>query len=160
MWAGLDGLTWAILKGRTRNRAGTVTLVSRDIRVPPRIAFRNFAEGGDADLDALIEGVEMARALTAPLKAVNIIASEELPGDDMVGEQLRTWVKDNAWGHHACGTAAMGTVLDGQCCVRGAPGLRVVDASIFPEIPGLFIAAAVMLAAEKVADDILQGDLA
>ena len=61
-------------------------------------------------------------------------------------------------GHHACGTAAIGTVFDSRCRVLGVDGLRTVDASIFPEIPGLFIAAAIMLAAEKVAEDIARDD--
>ena len=154
IWPGLDGFTWAILKGQTLNRAGSVEAVSSDPRVPPAIAFRNFAQGGTSDLDALVEGFEMARALAAPLVAEGL-AVEETPGPRCTGAALREWVRSHAWGHHACGTAAIGPVLDGQCRVRGVTGLRVADASIFPQIPGLFIAAAVMLAAEKVAADIV-----
>ena len=154
-WPGLDGLTWAVLKGQSRNRAGTVTLRSNDVRDAPAIAFRNFTDGGAEDLDALVEGVEMARALSAPLRDAGFIAEEEVPGPGLVGDVLRAWVRDHAWGHHASGTAAIGTVLDPQCRVLGIDGLRVVDASIFPDIPGLFIAAPIMLAAEKIAADIL-----
>ncbi|MET0251505.1 MAG: GMC family oxidoreductase [Novosphingobium sp.] len=157
VWDKLDGLTWAILKGQTRNRAGTVRPVSPDIRVPPAIDFANFSEGGEADLDAMVEGVEAARALSAPLRAAGLIGAEEVPGAAIAGPGLREWIKDSAWGHHACGTAAIGPVLDPHCRVRGVDGLRVVDASIFPRIPGLFIAAPIMLAAEKVAADILAG---
>ena len=153
-WPGLDGFTWAVLKGQTRNRAGSVEATSKDPRVAPAIAFRNFDQGGQGDLDALIEGVEIARALAAPLVAEGL-AVEEIPGPGCVGAGLREWARTHAWGHHACGTAAIGPVLDGQCRVRGVTGLRVADASIFPQIPGLFIAAAVMLAAEKVAADII-----
>jgi choline dehydrogenase-like flavoprotein len=154
-WPGLDGFTWAILKGQTRNRAGSVQLDPHDPWGAPQINFRNFAEGGDADLDALVEGVEMARALMAPLDRDGLVAEEETPGPSRVGDALRDWVADNAWGHHACGTAAIGPVLDAEARVIGVEGLRVVDASIFPRIPGLFIAAAIMLAAEKIAADIL-----
>ena len=153
-WPGLDGFTWAILKGQTGNRAGSVEATSQDPRVAPAIAFRNFDQGGQDDLDALVEGFEMARALAAPLVAEGL-AVEEIPGPGCTGAALRDWVRTHAWGHHACGTAAIGPVLDGQCRVRGVTGLRVADASIFPQIPGLFIAAAVMLAAEKVAADII-----
>lgn len=153
-WPGLDGFTCAILKGQTRNRAGSVEATSKNPRIAPTIAFRNFEQEGDDDLDALVEGLAMARALTAPLVAGGL-AVEEIPGPQCVGTELRDWVRTHAWGHHACGTAAIGPVLDAQCRVRGVTGLRVVDASIFPQIPGLFIAAAVMLAAEKVAADII-----
>jgi choline dehydrogenase len=52
--------TWAILKAHTRNRAGTVRLRSGDPRDVPEINFRYFdegSEGGDADLEAMADGV-------------------------------------------------------------------------------------------------------
>ncbi|WP_289233093.1 GMC oxidoreductase [Barrientosiimonas endolithica] len=70
-------------------------------------------------------------------------------------------MRDHAWGHHACGTAKIGrdddpgAVLDGDFRVRGVEGLRVVDASVFPDIPGFFIASAVYLVSEKASDVLL-----
>lgn len=154
-WQGLDGFTWAILKGQTGNRAGTVELASSDPRDPPVVAFRNFDQNGERDLQALLEGVAMARALAAPLIDCGAILEEELPGKALTGDALKDWVRTNAWGHHACGSAAIGPVLDPTGRVHGVKGLRVVDASIFPTIPGLFIVAAIYLAAEKLAADIL-----
>jgi choline dehydrogenase len=63
-----------------------------------------------------------------------------------------------AWGHHASCTCAIGTVLDSEFRVRGAPGdnLRVVDASVFPRIPGYFIVLPLYLIAEKATDVILK----
>jgi choline dehydrogenase-like flavoprotein len=46
-------------------------------------------------------------------------------------------------------------VLDKNFKVRGTRSLRVVDASIFPKIPGFFIVSSVYMAAEKAADVIL-----
>jgi hypothetical protein len=46
-------------------------------------------------------------------------------------------------------------VLDSRFRVRGTKGLRVVDASVFPKIPGLFILSAVYMVAEKASDVIL-----
>jgi choline dehydrogenase len=74
---------------------------------------------------------------------------------------IAQFVRDTAWGHHASGSCAIGAaddaaaVLDSAFRVRGTQGLRVVDASVFPRIPGFFIASAVYIAAEKAADAIL-----
>ena len=46
-------------------------------------------------------------------------------------------------------------MLDCDFRVHGATGLRVVDASVFPRIPGFFIASAVYMVGEKAADVIL-----
>lgn len=89
---------------------------------------------------------------------------EESPGADVVtDEQLETYIKDNAWGHHASCTCPIGgddnpfAVLDSKFRVRGVDNLRVVDASIFPDIPGMFIQSAIFMASEKAADVILNG---
>jgi choline dehydrogenase-like flavoprotein len=154
-WKGRDGFSWVILKGQTGNRAGTVMLASNDPRDAPNVAFRNFAQDGERDLDAMVEGVAMARAMASPLLECGAIAAEELPGAALTDDALRGWIRTHAWGHHACGTAAIGPVLDARGRVRGVSGLRVADASIFPRIPGLFIVAAIYLAAEKLAADII-----
>jgi choline dehydrogenase-like flavoprotein len=46
-------------------------------------------------------------------------------------------------------------VLDGDFRVRGVAALLVVDASVFPRIPGFFIVSAVYMMAEKAADVII-----
>ena len=48
-------------------------------------------------------------------------------------------------------------VVDSRFRVIGAQGLRIVDASVFPRIPGFFIACAVYMVGEKAADMILEG---
>ena len=75
-------------------------------------------------------------------------------------DQLKQHVIDNAWGHHACGTCAMkpeeeGGVVDSRFRVHGIANLRIVDASIFPRIPGTFIVTSVYMIAEKAAEVIL-----
>ncbi|WP_380876128.1 choline dehydrogenase [Sphingomonas sp. DBB INV C78] len=158
-----DVLSWSILKARTANCAGRVTLRSRNPCDPPEICFHYFEEGTDdkgADLRAVVAGVEAARAAVAPLAAEGVVVAEMVPGADVTGPALEQWVRDNAWGHHASCTCAMGPVaedgvLDSRLRVHGVPGLRVVDASIFPRIPGFFIASAIYMAAEKAADMIL-----
>jgi len=162
----LDYLSWAVLKAHTRNAAGSVTLKSKDPRDTPCVNFRYFDPHDDpdgVDLDAVVDGIEFVRAImskSATLK--KLIDREEVPGPDRQSRaELREFVKSHAWGHHACGTCRIGrpddglAVLDGDFRVRGTQGLRVVDASIFPKIPGFFIVSSIYMAAEKAADVIL-----
>jgi choline dehydrogenase-like flavoprotein len=157
-----DFLTWAILKAHTANRSGRVTLRSADPRDVPDILFNSFqGPGADADLDAVVAGIGFVRQMTAPLIAQGVIAEEVLPGPDVATQaQLRDFVRDRAWGHHAAGSCpigarAAGGVLDGALRVHGTQGLRVADASVFPAIPGTFIASAVMMVGERAAELVL-----
>ncbi|HEV2200496.1 MAG TPA: GMC oxidoreductase [Bryobacteraceae bacterium] len=155
----LDYLTWCILKAHTVNRGGEVKLKSADPLDPPAINFHYFEEGTDtqgADLDAVVDGIKFVRTMTQPLKDRGVIAREEMPGDAVHSDDdLRAYVRDNAWGHHASCTCPIGTVLGSDFRVKGAQGLRVVDASVFPRIPGFFIVSAVYMIGEKAADVIL-----
>jgi choline dehydrogenase-like flavoprotein len=153
-------LTWVVLKAHTNNTAGEVTLRSSDPLVPPAINFRYFSEGNDAgggDLKGVAAGVRLARKLAEPLKADGLIKEEELPGSAVVDDALDEFVRNRAWGHHASCTCPMGDpktggVLTSDFKVHGVTGLRVVDASVFPRIPGFFIASAVYMVGEKAAD--------
>ena len=75
---------------------------------------------------------------------------------------VREFVKREAWGHHACCTNRMGRADDPQAVVDpafrviGARGLRVVDASVFPDIPGTFIALPIFMMSEKAADQMIE----
>lgn len=153
-------LTWIILKAHTNNTAGRVTLRSANPLERPEISFRYFEEGndiGEADLKAVAAGINLARKLAAGLRQEGRIAREEVPGDDVPAEKLPEFVRNNAWGHHACGTCRIGRREDGGVLtsdfqVHGVQGLRVVDASVFPRIPGFFIVSAIYMVGEKAAD--------
>jgi choline dehydrogenase len=155
-----DCLTWVVLKAHTRNRAGTVRLRSPDPRDTPLIDFHFFEEGGEEDLRAVVDGMQFVRRIAAPLRAEGLMV-EELPGEDVrTDAELAAFVRANAWGHHASSTCAIGTredggVLSSDFRVHGVDGLRVVDASVFPRIPGFFIACAIYMIAEKAADVML-----
>jgi choline dehydrogenase-like flavoprotein len=157
----LNYLTWVVLKAHTRNRAGEVTLRSGDPRDTPEINFNYFAEGGDEDLTAVVNGIRFVRRLTAKLRNAGLDVAEELPGDALqTDRELGDFVRANAWGHHASCTCAIGPrhengVLTSDFKVHGVSGLRVVDASVFPRIPGFFIASAIYMIGEKAADVIL-----
>jgi choline dehydrogenase len=160
-----DDLTFALLKAHTNNRGGTVTLKSSDPRDPPAIDFQYFEEGTDQDgddLTAVVEGIRHIRRMSDKLQSANLILAEQVPGEELQDdEQLRQFVRMHAWGHHASCTCAIGPrdaggVLASDFRVHGTTGLRVVDASVFPRIPGFFIACAVYMIGEKAADAILK----
>ncbi|MEO6741345.1 MAG: GMC family oxidoreductase, partial [Chthoniobacteraceae bacterium] len=170
--------TWVILKAYTRNNGGTVRLRSADPFDTPDICFHSFeeglkhgsAEGWEQDIDALAETVEAMRAINSvpgsPFK-------REIQPAEYCAEKkltLREWIKNEAWGHHACGTCRIGSdkwqanasdltdknaVLDSHFRVHGIAGLRVVDASVFPKIPGYFILAPIFMMSEKAAETFL-----
>lgn len=163
--------TWLILKGHTDNRGGTVKLRSSNPRERPQINFHYFDDGDvDAgqdvnDLTAVVNGVEIVRAIQGKADQLDLFTShtEVWPGQKendrtKVGE----WVKREAWGHHASCSAPIGAdgdgnaVLDSKFRVRGTEGLRVVDASVFPRIPGTFIALPIYMVSEKALDTILE----
>ena len=154
-------LTWAILKAHTNNSAGTVTLRSADPRDVPQIDFHYFDEGNDPtgeDLESVVAGIKFVRQMTAPLIEEGVIAEEELPGKAVqTDQQLADFVKNNAWGHHAScscpiGDPKQGGVVNGNFEVHGTKGLRIVDASVFPRIPGFFIVTSIYMIGEKAAD--------
>jgi choline dehydrogenase len=160
----LNYLTWAVLKAHTNNRAGEVTLRSNDPLDMPDVNFHYFEEGSDTrgeDLDSVVDGIKFVRMLTADLITHGVIAEEESPGKAVQSDDdLKQFVRDSAWGHHASCTCAIGPagrggVLGSDFKVHGTKGLRVVDASVFPRIPGFFIVSAVYMIGEKAADVIL-----
>ncbi|SHG86497.1 choline dehydrogenase [Kaistia soli DSM 19436] len=156
-------LSWVILKAYSHNRGGHVRLRSADPAIQPAVQFHSFHEGtgdADADIDAVVAGIRFVRKVADSMD--DLIATEETPGRHIDSDAaLRAHVQDNAWGHHACGTCAIGPresggVIDSRFRVHGIDGLRVVDASVFPVIPGYFLATAVYMIGEKAADVILE----
>ncbi len=157
--------TWAILKARTTN-TGRVQLTTANPWDRPWINFQYFGDGArpnDPDLDSVVDGVRFVRKLNERLREQHkLIKREEVPGDGVEGEQLRKFIRDEAWGHHASCTCKIGAdddemaVLDSRLRVRGTQNLRVVDASVFPKIPGYFIVTAIYMVSEKAFDLIKQ----
>jgi choline dehydrogenase-like flavoprotein len=163
--------TWAILKGYARNRSGTVRLRSANPADTPLINFRYFNDGAggpdsDADLAAIRTAVEMTRGINARARDLALldgeIEQEVFPGPRTdTAEQIDQFVRRDSWGHHASCSNPMGppgdrnSVVDHRFRVNGVTSLRIVDASVFPRIPGLYIALPLYILAEKAAQDIL-----
>lgn len=155
--------TWSILKPHPRNRAGTVTLRSSDPLDVPEVEYHYFGEDSwdadaDADLTAMVEAICLARDAIRRAPVIGRF-DEGRPGASVDSdEQIKQYVRDQSWGHHACPIGPDGdpmAVLDSKLRVRGAKGLRVVDASVYPRTPGTFTAISTAMAGEKATDDIL-----
>jgi choline dehydrogenase len=165
-----QAFTWLLLKAHTKNADGTVTLESASPFARPRIVFRSYDESAglaDPDLLALVEGVKFVRRIEERARALvpDDPPVEVWPGYARTSDaDLAQWIFHESWGHHACCTDAMGragdaaAVVDARFRVIGANHLRVVDASVFPEIPGTFIAMPTYMIAEKAAETILEDD--
>jgi choline dehydrogenase len=158
-----DQLTWIILKAHTHNRAGTVKLRSSDPLDTPLIDFHYFEEGTDTrqiDLSSVVDAIQFSRSINAQL--TNITNGEVLPGPLVQSrDDIAQFVRNQAWGHHASCTCKIGpredplAVVDTDFRVHGINNLRVVDASVFPRIPGYFILMPIYMISEKATDVIL-----
>jgi choline dehydrogenase len=161
--------TWAVLKAHTNNFAGAVTLKSANPFDTPAINF-NFFDAGttilgadEIDIRPLVEAVRLTRDIYKTLPSAYRGTFEEVyPGANITTtEDVKTFIRNEAWSHHASSTARIGAdwdpyaVLDSHFRVRGVEGLRVVDASSLPRVPGFFPVTSVYMIGEKAADVIL-----
>lgn len=155
------GVTLNSLLLRPRSR-GSVRLRSANPADLPVVDPRIFAE--PADLEVTMQGLAFARSVLAHGPLRDIIDREILPGPavtkpEAIADHCRRTVKT---GYHPVGTCRMGTdadpmaVLDPSLRVIGAEGLRVVDASMMPNIVSGNTNAAVLAVADKAADLILE----
>ncbi len=80
------------------------------------------------------------------------------PADSLVSDaDIDAWLRrSSADAQHICGTAAMGQVVDADCRVLGYEGLRVIDASVIPEVPRANTHLMVLAVAEVMASRIGQ----
>ena len=139
-----DGFTCVVVVLRPESR-GRVELASGDPARPVRIR-QNFLSR-DKDWQTLRAGIALAKSIYRG-KALQKYIEKELMQPD-VDAHIRA---SSISVHHPLGTCAMGDVVDEQLRVRGVEGLRVVDASVMPDLVGGNINAAVTMIAEKAAD--------
>ncbi|MFF1680376.1 GMC family oxidoreductase [Streptomyces sp. NPDC058256] len=139
---------------------GTLTLVSRDPAVAPRIDLNFLAE--PSDRRRLVEGIRLARRIGATAPLSDLITQELNPGADATDDEaiLQSALATLDTYHHPVATAPMGAdddptaVTDRLGAVRGTEGLRVVDASILPDVPSAATHLTVLAAAEHIARQI------
>ncbi|MEC3951394.1 GMC family oxidoreductase [Sphingobium sp. HWE2-09] len=141
------------------NSRGHVRLKSADPADYPAITLNNFAD--PADLRTARDGIRIARRIYATQPQADLIGSELLPGADRQSDEaLDAHIRATAGvTQHPVGTCSMGhsvmSVVDPYLRVHGITGLRVVDASIMPTVPGGNTNAPTIMVAEKAADMIL-----
>ncbi|EUC39559.1 GMC oxidoreductase [Bipolaris oryzae ATCC 44560] len=126
----------SLVKMQTANPSGTVRLQSKDPRQAPKINFNFFAENAETDLQSLAEGVNLL------LRAHNNIGVPYTVVSPNPEVEMHQALMDEAFSHHASSSCRMGPAGDRTSCVdskfrvHGVENLRVVDASIFPRVPG------------------------
>jgi 4-pyridoxate dehydrogenase len=150
-----DGFATRIVATQPESR-GAVKLASADPSAAPLI-HQNFL-ASPKDWESLRAGFRVARNLASQPSMQPFIQAEFFPGpkcqsDDEIDEHIR---QTSITVHHPAGTCRMGvddgSVVDPQLRVRGVEGLRVVDASVMPDLVCGNINAAVIMIAEKAAD--------
>ncbi|KAL4972784.1 hypothetical protein BDW66DRAFT_169211 [Aspergillus desertorum] len=133
---------------------GSIHISSNDPSVPPTIQPNYITHS--ADVSVLAAFLRWADKVGHAPPFASSISRRSLPGpsinlQDL--EQAKRAVRDVVVGeYHICGSVAMGDALDSRLRIKGAEGLRVVDASVFPNNVSGNIMSSVYAVAEKAAD--------
>ena len=139
---------------------GSIAIAGPDPSAPARI--RPDYLSTDRDIDEVLQGSRLVRRIMQAPALAAITAAEMPPsaGAD-TDDRILDWFRANCGSiYHLCGSCAMGpdpatAVVDASLRVHGVPALRIVDASIFPNITAGNINAPTMMVAEKGAAMIL-----
>ncbi|RWX74678.1 dehydrogenase [Neorhizobium lilium] len=136
---------------------GSLMIASRDPHTAPVIDLGFLKDAGDRE--RLVDGVEMIREIARHKPFADMIGAEIMPGattsdrasvDAALPSAVVTY-------QHPTSTVPMGgvrqpdAVVDVQGRVRGVSGLRVIDASIWPDVPSVATAFPTMMLAESIA---------
>lgn len=155
-----SGFTASACQCRPLSR-GRLRIRSRNPADAPAIEPNYLAEG--LDRRVLVEGIRILREIYAQPAFRELVASEELPGtnrreDADLLEFART---KGGTVFHPTGTCRMGSdsraVVDPDLRVRGVERLRVIDASVMPEIVSVNTNATAVMIGEKGAEAVLRG---
>jgi choline dehydrogenase len=144
---------------------GTVQIVSTDPEMDPQIDEKMLSD--ESDLIRMQDGIRRLRSigLQDPVRAITTRVEYGMTGrsiaDDLTPADLDDWLfSECSDAQHASGTCRMGaaddprSVVDPDCKVIGVSGLRVVDASVMPEVVRANTNFSTIMIAEKIADEI------
>jgi choline dehydrogenase/4-pyridoxate dehydrogenase len=152
-----DGFSLRAVMLRPESR-GEITLASADPRAPVRIR-QNFLST-EIDRRTIRDGLKLVRRMVATPPLSDFAARELKPGAEVQSDdELDAYIRATAaTAHHPLGTCTMGpasdrmAVVDPELRLYGVEGLRVIDASVMPDLVGGNINAPVIMIAEKAAD--------
>jgi choline dehydrogenase len=135
---------------------GHVALKSADPHDLPAIQLNLF--DNEADFVTARAGLRLARRIYGTEPMAGLIARETIPGAEVQSDaEIDAHIRATAaTTQHPVGTCAIGPVVDPELRVHGLAGLRVVDASVMPDVPGGNTNGPTIMIAEK-ASDLIRG---
>ncbi|MDU6242712.1 MAG: GMC family oxidoreductase N-terminal domain-containing protein, partial [Bradyrhizobium sp.] len=154
-----SGFTASVCQLRPESR-GSLRIRSADPAAAPEIRINYLAS--ETDRRANIDGIRILRKILAAPALKPYVSDEAYPGSKIVSDDdiLAYCRQTGSTIYHPTSTCRMGTddlaVVDQRLRVRGIDGLRVVDASIMPDLVSGNTNAPVIMIAEKASDMILQ----
>jgi choline dehydrogenase-like flavoprotein len=152
-----DGYTAHACFLRPRSR-GRIALASNRVSDPPRIEADYLSDDEGFDLAMMLECAKLSRDILAQPAFDPYRGAPIFPGrNDLSDRELLAYIRAKAETvYHPVGTCRMGrddgAVVDPQLRVHGVEGLRVVDASVMPTLPGGNTNAPTIMIAERAAD--------
>jgi choline dehydrogenase-like flavoprotein len=158
-----DGFCGYLTVNRARSE-GSIRLVSPDPAADIAIDPNFFGDAEGYDLSVMTGGVRLARRLFAASAIADWIAEELAPGADCQSDaEIAAYLRHTVTtGYHPAGTCRMGVEGDPQAVtgpdlrVHGVNGLRIADASVFPTMVSVNIAATCMTVGMRCADLMLK----
>jgi choline dehydrogenase len=154
-----SGFTASVCQLRPESR-GSLRIKSADPEAAPEIRINYLST--EADRTANVEGLKILRKILAAGALKPYVVEEIDPGAKVTSDEelLQFCRARGSTIYHPTSTCRMGNdplaVVDQRLCVRGLEGLRVVDASVMPDLVSGNTNAVVIMIAEKASDMILQ----
>jgi choline dehydrogenase len=154
-----SGFSASVCQLRPESR-GSLRIKSADPAVPPAIRINYLAT--ETDRTAFVEGIKILRRILAAPALKPFVVGEVEPGPKITSDEeiLNFCRQRGSTVYHPTSTCRMGNdplaVVDQRLRVRGIEGLRVVDASVMPDLMSGNTNAPTIMIAEKASDMILE----
>jgi choline dehydrogenase len=154
-----SGFTASVCQLRPESR-GSLRIRSADPTVPPEIRINYL--GTETDRAAFIDGIRILRKILSAPALKPYVVDEAYPGSKVSSDEdvLDYCRRTGSTVYHPTSTCRMGNdplaVVDQRLRLRGIEGLRVVDASVMPDLMSGNTNAPTIMIAEKASDMILE----